>query len=61
MDCIVALMSDLQKGNQNARKYRRGAVRKSISIDPELVDRVAEKGEKLSPLINRLIREWLGK
>jgi len=61
MDCIVGLMSDLQKGNQNARKYRNGAVRKNISIDPELVDRVAEKGEKLSPLINRLLKEWLNR
>jgi len=52
-------MSDLHKGNQNARKYRKGAVRKNVSLDPELVERVAGRGEKLSPLINRLIRKWL--
>ena len=52
-------MSDSYKGNQNARKYQKGAVRKNISLDPEVVDRVAQKGEKLSPLINRLLRKWL--
>ncbi len=52
-------MSDSHRGNQNARKYRKGAIRKNVSLDPELVERVVEKGEKLSPLINRLLREWL--
>lgn len=52
-------MSDAHKGNQNARKYRKGAVRKNISLDSEIVERVSERGEKLSPLINRLLKEWL--
>lgn len=54
-------MSEGYRGNRNAKKYEGGAVRKNVTLDPEVVEAVKRKGEKLSPLINRLLREWLKK
>ena len=47
------------EGNQNARKYDSGTVRKNVSLEVEVVEKVKESGEKLSPLINRLLKDWL--
>lgn len=52
-------MADGYQGNQNARKYEEGTVRKNVTLEPEVVREVKKSGEKLSPLINRLLKEWL--
>ncbi|MDF1754855.1 MAG: hypothetical protein P1U89_18860 [Verrucomicrobiales bacterium] len=47
------------QGNQNARKYDSGTVRKNVSLEVDVVEKVKDSGEKLSPLINRLLKDWL--